>query len=385
MKTVSSSFLLAGVATAVSLATISVAQAQAQTQTVKIGFSAPMTGPQAMYGKDYQMGAMLAIDEFNATKPKIDGKITTFVLDSADDQADPKTGTMIAQRLVDDGIKGMLGHLNSGVSIPASAIYAQAGIPQISMSTAPAYTQQGFKTTFRVMTSDTQQGGVMGRFVVEKVHAKRIAIVDDRTAYGQGLADEFEKSVKAASGNVIDRQYTTDKSTDFKAILTVLKGKNPDLIYYAGADAQSAPMVKQARSLGMTSLFVSGEMAKTDNFIKVAGPSAEGVLVSLPGSPLDQMPGGETFAKRYDAKFGSKPVLYAPFSYDGAMAMMKAMSEAGSSDPSAYLPKLAKIDMKGVTTDHFSYDRYGNLRNATVTVYKCENGQWVALDVTNPK
>jgi branched-chain amino acid transport system substrate-binding protein len=344
-----------------------------------------MTGPQAQYGKDYESGVLLAVDDFNATHPTVDGKVTTFSLDPADDQADPKTGTVVAQRLVDDDIKGMIGHFNSGVTIPASAIYARAGIPQVSVATAPAYTRQGFKTTFRMMTSDTQQGGVMGRYVVEKLHAKRIAIVDDRTAYGQGLAEEFEKSVKAAGGNVIDRQYTTDKATDFKAILTVLKSKNPDFIYYAGADAQSAPMVKQARSLAMQAMFASGEMSKTDNFIKVAGSSAEGAIVSLAGLPLERMPGGKGFTQRYEAKFGTKPTTYAPYSYDGAMAMMRAMTEANSSTPSVYLPKLAQIDIKGVTTDHFSYDQYGDLRDAVVTVYKCNQGAWTPLDVISPK
>jgi branched-chain amino acid transport system substrate-binding protein len=355
--------------------------AQAETQTVKLGFAGPMTGAQAQYGSDYQSGVQLAIEDFNATHPTVDGKQTTFVIDSADDQADPKTGTVVAQRLVDDGIKGMLGHFNSGVSIPASAIYARAGIPEIAVSTAPAYTQQGFKTTFRMMTSDTQQGTVMGKYVVEKLHAKRIAIVDDRTAYGQGLADQFEKGVKAAGGSIMDHEFTSDKATDFKSILTVLKAKNPDYIYYAGADTQSGPMAKQAKSLAMTAVLVSGDMSKTDDFIKVAGSAADGTIASVPGLPPERMPGWATFEKRYEAKFGTKPGLYAPYSYDGAMAMMRSMVEANSSTPAVYLPKLEKIDMVGVTTDHFAYDQHGDLRHPVVSVYKCENNAWVPLDV----
>ena len=199
------------------LLSLEAAQA-AETQTVKLGLAAPMTGAQAQYGKDFESGVQLAIDDFNATKPKIDGKETKFVLEALDDQADPKTGTVVAQKLVDDGIKGMLGHFNSGVTIPASAIYSRAGIPQISTATAPAYTRQGFKTTFRMMTSDTQQGSVMGKYVVETLHAKRIAIIDDRTAYGQGLAEQFETAVKAAGGNLIDHQFTSDKA-DRKSVV----------------------------------------------------------------------------------------------------------------------------------------------------------------------
>lgn len=359
--------------------------AHADTQSVLLGLAAPMTGAQAQYGKDFQSGVLLALDDFNATKPKVDGKETRFTLESMDDQADPKTGTVVAQKLVDDGIKGMIGHFNSGVTIPASAIYSRAGIAQISTATAPAYTRQGFKTTFRMMTSDTQQGGVMGKYVVQTLKAKRIAIIDDRTAYGQGLAEEFEKSAKAAGGNIVDHEFTNDKAVDFKAILTSVKAKNPDFIYYAGADAQSAPMIKQARTLAMQGTFASGEMSKTDDFIKIAGGAANGAIVSLAGLPLEKMPGGPGFTQRYKAKFNTEPTTYSPYSYDGAMALMKSMVAANSSDPAKYLPVLAKIDMKGVTTDHFSYDQYGDLKDAIITVYKCENGQWKPLDVLGSK
>jgi branched-chain amino acid transport system substrate-binding protein len=198
-----------------------------QADDVKIGYAGPMTGAQAHYGKDMQNGIALAIEDVNATKPTIGGKPVRFVLDTADDQADPRTGTTVAQKLVDDGIKGMLGHFNSGTTIPASRIYANAGIPQIAMATAPEYTQQGFKTTFRMMTSDTQQGAVAGSFAVKNLGMKKIAIIDDRTAYGQGLADQFEKAAKAAGGKIVDREFTNDKAVDFKSILTRLKAANP--------------------------------------------------------------------------------------------------------------------------------------------------------------
>ncbi|KND56490.1 Leucine-, isoleucine-, valine-, threonine-, and alanine-binding protein [Candidatus Paraburkholderia kirkii] len=206
---------------------------------MKIGYAGPLTGAQAHYGKDMQNGITLAVEDFNATKPVIGGKPVRIVLNSADDQADPRTGTTVAQRLVDDGIKGMLGHFNSGTTIPASRIYANVGIPEIAMATAPEYTTQGFKTAFRMMTSDTQQGSVAGEFAVKNLKVKKIAIVDDRTAYGQGLADQFEK---AAGGTIVDREFTNDKAVDFKAILTKIKSTNPGLVYYGGADSQADPM-----------------------------------------------------------------------------------------------------------------------------------------------
>ena len=359
-----------------SLAGTAVAQ---QAEDVKVGFAGPMTGAQAHYGKDFQNGITLAVEDFNATKPVIGGKPVRIVLESADDQADPRTGTTVAQKLVDDGIKGMLGHFNSGTTIPASRIYANAGIPEIAMATAPEYTTQGFKTTFRMMTSDTQQGSVAGEFAVKNLKVKKIAIVDDRTAYGQGLADQFEKAAKAGGATIVDREFTNDKAVDFKAILTKLKAAKPDLVYYGGADSQAAPMVKQMKALGMTAPLMSGEMVKTPTFLKIAGNAAEGTIASLAGLPLDEMPGGKSYAEKYKKRFGEDVQTYSPYAYDGAMAMLNAMKKADSTDPAKYLPVLAKTDMAGVTSTHVAYDAKGDLKNGGITMYKVEKGEWKPL------
>jgi branched-chain amino acid transport system substrate-binding protein len=197
------------------------APAKPEIIVVKIGHVAPLTGPIAHLGKDNENGARLAIEDANAKKVEIDGKLVQFELLGEDDQADPKTGTVVAQKLVDAKVAGVVGHLNSGTTIPASAIYNQAGLPQISPSaTNPKYTQQGFNTAFRVMANDIQQGSVVGTYAVKDLGGKKIAIIDDRTAYGQGLADEVEKAAKAAGATIVAREFTTDKATDFKAILT---------------------------------------------------------------------------------------------------------------------------------------------------------------------
>ncbi len=369
---------IAGATVVAAMSLVGTAHAQ-QAEDVKLGFAGPMTGAQAHYGADFQNGITLAVEEMNATKPVIGGKPVRFVLDSADDQADPRTGTTVAQKLVDDGIKGMLGHFNSGTTIPASRIYANAGIPQIAMATAPEYTQQGFKTTFRMMTSDTQQGSVAGTFAVKSLGMKKIAIVDDRTAYGQGLADQFAKAAKAAGATIVDREFTNDKAVDFKAILTKLKQVNPDLVYYGGADSQAAPMVKQMKSLGIKAPLMGGEMVHTPTFLKIAGPSAEGTIASLAGLPLDDMPGGKDYVVKYKKRFNQDVETYSPYAYDGAMAMMKAMEKANSTDPVKYLPVLAKTDMQGVTTKDLAYDAKGDLKNGGITIYKVENGQWKSL------
>ncbi|QCP51501.1 branched-chain amino acid ABC transporter substrate-binding protein [Trinickia violacea] len=369
---------LAGATLVAALSLAGTAHAQ-QADEVKIGFAGPMTGAQAHYGADFKNGITLAIEDINATKPVIAGKPVKFVLDAADDQADPRTGTTVAQKLVDDGIKGMLGHFNSGTTIPASRIYANAGIPEIAMATAPEYTAQGFKTTFRMMTSDTQQGSVAGAFAVKSLGMKKIAIVDDRTAYGQGLADQFEKAAKASGATIVDREFTNDKAVDFKAILTKLKAAQPDLIYYGGADSQAGPMVKQMKTLGMKAPLMGGEMVHTPTFLQVAGDAANGTIASLAGLPLEDMPGGKDYVAKYKKRFNEDVQTYSPYAYDGAMAMFSAMKKANSTDPAKYLPVLAQTDMPAVTTTHLAYDPKGDLKNGGITMYKVVDGKWTPL------
>lgn len=208
---------------------------------------------------------------------------------------------------------------------------------------------------------------------------KKIAIVDDRTAYGQGLADQFEKAAKAAGATIVDREFTNDKAVDFKAILTKLKATKPDLVYYGGADSQAAPMAKQMKSLGVTAPLMGGEMVHTPTFLKIAGDAAEGSIASLAGLPLAEMPGGKAYADKYKKRFGEDVQTYSPYAYDGAMAMFSAMKKANSTDPAKYLPLLAKTDMAGVTSTHIAYDAKGDLRNGGITMYKVEKGEWKPL------
>lgn len=317
---------------------------------VKLGFAAPLTGPQAHYGAEMRNGLTLAIDEANAAKPVIGGTPVRFELLAEDDQADPARGGVVAQKLVDAGIKGMLGHFNSGTSIPASRVYAEAGVPQLAMATAPAYTASGFSTTFRMMTNDVQQGSVLGRFAVERLGAKRIAVMDDRTAYGQGLADQFEAAAKAAGAEIVKREYTSDKATDFAAILTSIRKEKPDAVFFGGADAQAGPIARQMQQLGLKARLLGGEMVKSGNYLKLAGGAAEGTIASLAGLPLDRMPGGAEYATRYKAKFGTDVEVYSPYAYDGAMTLIDAMKRAGSTEPGRYLPELARTQRSGVTS-----------------------------------
>jgi branched-chain amino acid transport system substrate-binding protein len=315
----------------------------------------------------------------NAKGVTIAGAKVKFELVSEDDQADPKTGTIVAQKLVDAKVAGVIGHLNSGTSIPASKIYNDAGIPQISPSaTNPKYTQQGYKGAFRVMANDVQQGKVLGEYAVSKLRAKKIAIIDDRTAYGQGLADEFEKAAKAAGADIVGREYTSDKSTDFRAILTNVRGKQPDIVFYGGMDSQAGPMVSQMKSLGIKAKLLGGDGAQSVEFIKLAGPAAEGSVASSPGLPLDKMPGGKGFTDRFTAKYGQIQI-YAPYAYDATMTLIEAMQKANSTEPSKYLPELAKISRQGVTGP-IAFDEKGDLKSGPITLYEVKGGKWITLE-----
>lgn len=346
-------------------------------EIVKIGCVAPLTGPQAHLGKDIENGCRMAVDEVNAANPQLGGQPVRFELLAEDDQADPKTATVVAQKLVDNGVKGVVGHLNSGASIPASRIYSDAGIAQISpASTAVAYTHQGFNTTFRLMANDSQQGKALGQYATRL--SKRVAVVDDRTAYGQGLIDEVVKAVRTSGGDVVGREFTTDKSTDFTAILTTLKGKRPDVLVFGGMDPQAAPMARQMQTLGIKAQFIGGDGMQSAEFLKLAGSFGEGVIGSSPGLPLEKMPGGMDFAKRFEERFGNVQI-YAPFAYDATKVLTGAMMKAGSSDPAKYLPVLASYQMDGVIGP-IAFDERGDLKDGPVTLYKVKDGRWEPVE-----
>ena len=342
--------------------------------TVKLGHVAPMTGPQAHLGKDNENGARLAIDELNAQGLEIGGAKVKFELIAEDDQADPKQGTIVAQKLVDAKVNGIIGHLNSGTTISASKLYSDAGLPQISGSaTNPTYTQQGFKTAFRVMANDVQQGKALGEFAA-KQGAKSVAIVDDRTAYGQGLADEFKKSAEAAGLKVVATEYTNDKATDFKAILTKIKSKKADLVFFGGMDAQGGPMAKQMKDLGIKAKFLGGDGVCTPEFMKLGGEATEGQYCSLPGMPLEKLAKGPEFKDKFVKKFNAEIQLYSPYVYDAVMVMADSMKRANSVDPVKYLAEVGKTSYDGVTAK-ISFDEFGDLKGGAISMYQYKGGK----------
>ena len=349
----------------------------AEALVVKIGHVAPTSGAIAHLGKDNEFGARMAIEDLNAKGIKIGDKVAKFELLAEDDAADPKQGTAVAQKLVDSKVNGVVGHLNSGTSIPASKLYSDAGIPQISPSaTNPKFTRQGFKTTFRVVADDTQLGGTLGKYAVETLKGKNIAVIDDRTAYGQGVAEEFEKAAKAAGGTIVGHEFTTDKSTDFNAILTKLKSAKPDVLFFGGMDAVGGPMLKQVKQLGLNVKFMGGDGLCTSELPKLAGDAiGEEMVVCAEAGGVDgdfKQP-LEDFKAKFKTKNGVDVQIYAPYVYDAVNVLAEAMVKAGSSEPEKYLPEIGKLQYKGVTGP-IAFDEKGDIKNGALTLFTYKGG-----------
>jgi branched-chain amino acid transport system substrate-binding protein len=352
---------------------------------IKIGHVGPVSGAIAHLGKDNELGARMAIADLNAKGLKIGGKTAKFELVAEDDGADPKQGTAAAQKLVDTKVNGVIGHLNSGTSIPASAIYSAAGIPQISPSaTNPKFTRQGFKTTFRVVADDVHLGGTLGKYAVNTLKGKSIAVIDDRTAYGQGVAEEFKKAVEGAGSKTVAHEFTTDKSTDFMAILTSIKAKKPDVIFFGGMDAVAGPMMKQIKQLGLNVKFLGGDGICSAELAKLAGDAMaddQVVCAEAGGVEGEAKAGMEKFKADFKAKNNADVQVYAPYVYDAVNVMAAAMVKADSADPAKYLPVLAATsDYKGVT-GVIAFDEKGDIKNGALTLYTFKGGKRSELAV----
>jgi branched-chain amino acid transport system substrate-binding protein len=360
---------------------LAMSAAQAQQTVVKIGVAVPLTGGSASYGKDIQGGVQMALAEANAQHISIGGKPIKFELVAEDDQADPRVGVQAAQKLVDDGVTVVVGHFNSGTTLPASQIYAKAEIPMITPSaTNPQITRSGLDTVYRVIATDAQNAGNAGAYAVAVTKAKRIAIIDDRTAFGQGEADEFESAVKAHGGTVVDREFTNDKAVDFSAQITHMKGMDADLVFFGGLDAQAAMFVKKMRQLGMNAQFVAGGGVMDVDFIKLAGPSAEGAKAWEYGSPLSEIPRGSHFAAQFKQAYGNDMTPYAPFAYDATWIAIKAMQAANSVKSSDINGALKRTEYDGITGP-IAFEKNGDLKNAKSTLYEVKGGSWVTVPI----
>ena len=347
-------------------------------QVVKIGHVAPVSGAQAHYGKDNENGVRMAIEDLNAQNIVIGGKKIRFEIQAEDDAADPKQGTAAAQKLCDAKVAGVVGHLNSGTTIPASKVYNDCGIPHVTgAATNPNLTKPGYKTTYRIIANDNALGSGLAFYAADALKLKRVAIIDDRTAYGQGVAEVFKRTVTAKGMQVVDEQFTTDKATDFMAILTAIKAKNPDAIFFGGMDPQAGPMLRQMEQLGLSNVkYFGGDGICTSEIAKLAAgaKTLDNVVCAEGGASLQKMPGGNAWKARYDAKYPKQFQVYSPYTYDATFVLVDAMKRANSVDPKVYTAKLAETNFKGVTST-IAFESNGELKNPAMTLYVYKDGK----------
>ncbi|RYZ11084.1 MAG: branched-chain amino acid ABC transporter substrate-binding protein [Comamonadaceae bacterium] len=353
------------------------ATATAGAQVVRIGHVGPLAGAQAHYGKDNENGVRMAIAELNAQNLQIGGKPVRFEIQAEDDGGDPRQGTAAAQKLCDAGVAGVVGHLNSGTTIPASKVYNDCGIPHITASvTNPALTKPGYQTTYRLIANDDALGAAVARYAADTLQVKKVAIIDDRTAYGQTVAAVFRQVAESRGVQVVDAQFTNDKATDFMAILTAIKAKAPDAVFYGGMDPQAGPMLRQMEQLGLTSIkFLGGDGICSSEIARLSAgaKTLENVVCAVGGVSIDKMPGGAAWKAKYDAQFPGQFQIYSPYTYDATFVLVDAMKRAGSTDPKVYTAEIGKTRLQGVTAN-IAFEPNGELKDAATTLYTYRAG-----------
>jgi ABC-type branched-subunit amino acid transport system substrate-binding protein len=349
--------------------------AAAQEMTVKIGHSGPLSGAQSFSGKDNENGVRLAIEELNAKPITIGGKKVKFELLSEDDQADPKSGVNVAQKLIDSGVKYVVGPYNSGVTIPASRVYNDAGVVVATVASNPKITEQGYKNLYRINASDSQLGGKMALYAAKELKLKNVGVIDDRTAFGQGVAEEFKKQAKTSGLNVVAHEFTNDKASDFTAILTSMKAKKVEAIFYGGYAPQGGPMARQMKQLGLNAKLLGGDTICVAEMGKLGGDAVgENVLCAQGGAILDKAAAGPEFKAKYKKRFNQDPDVYAASFYDGMQMYAEAMKKADSVDVPKVAAELVKGSYKGVAGT-YAFDEKGNMKQSPVTVFTFKNGQ----------
>ncbi|MBA3592684.1 MAG: branched-chain amino acid ABC transporter substrate-binding protein [Polaromonas sp.] len=347
--------------------------AKAQEQVVKIGHTGPLSGANAFAGKDNENGVRLAIEELNAKKIVVAGKTLKFELHSEDDQCDAKTGVSAAQKLVDSGVKFVMGPYCSGVAIPASRVYNEGGTMMSTVGTNPKVTQGGYKNLFRIVAGDSQIGASMAAYAANVLKAKKVGVIDDRTAFGQGVAEEFVKEAKNLGLTVVGQEFTTDKSVDFSSILTNLKAKQPEVIFFGGYAPQAAPMTRQMKRLAMPAKLLGGDTLCSPEMGKLAADAVnDTVFCAQGGSILEKAAEGPAFKAKYKKRFNLDADAYAASFYDQTLFIGEAMQKANSIDPNKVGAEIYKSSYKGVAGT-YAYDEKGNMKQAPVTVFTFRN------------
>ncbi|GAB4287689.1 MAG: branched-chain amino acid ABC transporter substrate-binding protein [Coriobacteriia bacterium] len=352
--------------------------AGAEASEVKIGFAAPLTGDNAIYGEGMKRAVEMAIAEANESDEARAAGVT-FALSAQDDQSDPKQAVSVAKLLIGDpSVVAVVGHFNSGCTLPAAPEYAAAGLAHVTVSSNPAITAQDFSTVNRIVAKDDAQGGYAADLVLDELGIDTVVVVDDSTQYGQGLAAEFVKRFEAGGGTVLAAEKIQAKDVDFSAMVTKFKGLAPEAIYYGGAHTEGALLSKQAKEAGLKVPVIGGDMLFSADYMNVAGAAnAEGDICTSLGLPLEQQPRGVEFAAAYEERYGAAPEAYDSYAYDSAWIIINAVLDAGA-DRDAVAQAIRALTFDGVTGE-VSFDEAGDNRNQVISSYRVENGAWKQL------
>lgn len=345
---------------------------------VRIAHGGPVSGPIAALGKDEENGVRMAIDELNARKLQLGGRVVHWKLEAGDDAGDPGQAAALARRFCDKRVAAVVGHLQSGTTLPAAKIYNECSIPNITpAATNPAITEAGYDDSFRVIANDRAMVDALLDYAVKHQGVKRVAIIDDRTAYGQGIVKLFEAAAAERNVQIVDKQYSSDKATQFSSILTAIKGHKPDAIFFGGLDAQAGPILRQMSQLAMNRVrFLGGDAQCSERLPVMAdkAPALQNVVCVMSGSSLANMPGGLAWKQKYDQRFPGQYQVYSPYAYDATMVLAQAMISADSAHPEAYLPRLRQTHYEGVT-GLIAFDSQGELESPRVTLYGYGSGE----------
>lgn len=352
------------------------APAPAAAQTIKIGWAGPLTGDQAFFGKTWLNGLQMAVDEVNAKGGLLGRKLEIVALD---DQADPKQATVVAQRLCDDSqVMAVVGHFNSGATLPAEPVYNKCRLLQVTNSSNPRITALGFDTIFRTIANDNMQGAAPAVYAVEKLGAKRIAIMHDKQAFGQGVAGVFENTVKSKGATVTSVNGITHGDVDFTAVLTKIRAENPDVVYFGGTAQDGGLILKQMRQMGLKATFMGPDGLFEPAFVEVATrAAAEGALVSFQAPPLDSTPELRQWSSTYKEKFKEDPGPYSPYGYDEGRVVLDSIQRAGKLDRNAIVKAARTTNLPSMLVKTIQFDSKGDVKDPVVFLYAVKDGKFV--------
>jgi branched-chain amino acid transport system substrate-binding protein len=357
--------LLAGIALGLGLAVSGAAQAQ-----IKIGVAGPVTGPNAAFGAQLKNGVEQAVEDINAAGG-VNGQKLQIVV--GDDVSDPKQGVSVANKFVSEGVKMVVGHFNSGVSIPASEVYQEAGIVQVTpASTNPRFTERNMWNTFRTCGRDDQQGLVAGTYLSNNFKGKKVAIVHDKTPYGKGLADETQKAMNAKGLKEVIYEGVNTGEKDYTALVSKLKQQNVDVVYFGGLHTEAGLIIRQMRDQGLQAPMMSGDGIVSAEFTSIAGPGAEGTLMTFAPDPRKN-PNAQDVVKKFRAK-NFEPEAYTLYSYAATQILVEAAKQASSTDGKKIADAMkAGKPFKTVIGD-ISFDKKGDITRPDYVMYVWKKG-----------